>query len=87
MLIGHFSACFIKFHAKAFPFKDGKKYVVEFDFLGKDSIRYLCHICELIMLLRKPPSKRNKFIKNFIIHVYAADVYVNMRPTISSGGS
>ena len=37
----------IKFYAKAFPLKlkDGKEYVVEFDFLGKDSIRYLALSC------------------------------------------
>lgn len=27
-------------HIKLYPEKDGQEYVVEFDFLGKDSIRY-----------------------------------------------
>ena len=40
---GQISTQMINFDATVSSFKDGKEYVVEFDFLGKDSIRYLCH--------------------------------------------
>ena len=46
----------IKFYAKAFPLKDGKEYVVEFDFLGKDSIRYHALSCLIHAWLGEVPN-------------------------------
>ena len=42
-------------HIKLYPEKDGQEYVVEFDFLGKDSIRYYNKV---------PVEKRVRILSN-----------------------